>query len=257
MGAPLLNASAATSAFYESISLLGFLKKTRNDYDSLKGVKVKISYAEGKTPTIKSFGRSPRDQMFLLGNDEKISVLEYLQTKNVDENFLYLIALSDFGCANMGTLTSPEWYPLEALTIVEHQIVRKLSPVAPEKMLEEASKLPHDNLRNIVTRGLAVLGVSAQDSDNSILHAAGIAISNKPVKVPYHEATFSYVDYSPGLPQDLRFVDKNTDRWNTFNRKFYNTTNAFKGKIVILLPKALLASTLPTVHGWRGALRKP
>jgi hypothetical protein len=61
----------------------------------------------------------------------------------------------------MGTSTSPEWYPLEALTIVEHRIVRKLSPAATEKMLEEASKRQYDNLRNIVNRGLAVLGVSS------------------------------------------------------------------------------------------------
>jgi hypothetical protein len=53
----------------------------------LKGVKAEISYTEGKIRTIKSFGRSPRDQMFEFGDDdEEISVLAYLRTKNVDEN---------------------------------------------------------------------------------------------------------------------------------------------------------------------------
>jgi hypothetical protein len=142
----------------------------------------------------------------------------------------------------MGTSTSPEWYPLEALTIVEHRIVRKLSPAATEKMLEEASKPPYDNLRNIVNRGLAELGVSAQDSDNSILHAVGIAISNKPVKVPCHEATFFHVEYSSRLSPEFRFVNDNSDRWNLYRRSFYNTASMFKGYIVILLSKALEAS---------------
>lgn len=128
MGAPLLNITSATSAFWEPTSVCRYLAVSKSDYSSLKNLKVEILYTPDEIRTIKAFGKRPRDQMFELGEGENISVLDYLRSKNLDEDFIDQIAMSNYFCADMGTSISHEWYPVEALRIVEHQIVKKLSP---------------------------------------------------------------------------------------------------------------------------------
>ena len=240
MGAPLLNIRSATSAFWEPWRVLVYLHESKNDYASLKDVKVHVVYTSGKTRTIKAFGKNPRTQMFDFGGPgEEISVLDYLRTKNLDENLLDHIAMSDYPCANTGTSTSPEWYPLEALSIAEHQVVKKLSPEATEKMLVAASKLPHINLRNIVDRGLATLGISTQDNDQSILHAAGITVSDKPVRVPAHKASFRHVQYGSSRNPDHHYVTDNATKWNLLQRNFLDTSVRATGRMVIIMPQEL------------------
>lgn len=206
----------------------------------LKNLKVEIVYTKGKTRTIKTFGKIPREQMFAYG-DPEISVLEYLRDNNIDETLLDQIAISDFFWANMGTYTSPGWYPIEALKVVEHQIVKKLTPEATEKMFTVASKKPHHYLRNIVDRGLATLGIAVQGKDESILRAAGIQVSNKPIRLPAHKASFRHVEYKQ-QKNDLavQYVSDNSTKWSLYKRQFYDTTNVFEGKIVVFLPTSTI-----------------
>lgn len=253
MGCPLLNVSSATSAFFEALSVRRYLQISGNDYESLKNVKVEVTYAQGKTRTIKAFGlrKSPRTQEFSYGdNEEEITVLDYLRTKNVDETLLDQVAISDHPCANMGTDSSPEWYPVEALRITKHQNVKKLSHEATEVMLSFASKLPQVNLENIVQRGLSTLGISSQDHDHSVLHAAGIKVSDKPLKIPFHMASFYSVQYNKNLQANLRSITDNSKRWNIYNRQFYDVRRPFQGRIVILLPKDLYDTKGASEGAW-------
>ena len=238
MGYPLLNVSSATSAFYEPLNVSTYLRKTNNSYNSLKNVKVEISYTPGKTRTIKQFGRPPRDQLFDFGNSQ-ISVLDYLRSKAIDGILLDQIAVSDFRCADMGTYTSPEWYPVEALKIAKHQNVKSLSPEATEKMLEVASKLPRETLNNIVQRGLATLGVGTQEHPNSVLSAAGIKVSQKPLSIPFHKATFHHVCYGAKSVQGKELVQDVSKTWGLYERRFYDTKIRFVGPVVVLLPQTI------------------
>jgi hypothetical protein len=166
MGVPLLNISTATSAFYDAERVDNFIRQYVRGDDALKvlkGVEVLIFYQENRQKIIKEFGKPPGQQMFKTKEGGLISVLEHLRTKNsLPERFMHAIKETTLPCASLGDRVKKEWFPVEALTIVQHQLFRPrwLSANAADAMLSLARDFPGNNRQSLVRDGLRFLGIS-------------------------------------------------------------------------------------------------
>ncbi|KAF2658627.1 hypothetical protein K491DRAFT_252544 [Lophiostoma macrostomum CBS 122681] len=234
MGAPLLNISLATSAFFQPLYVDEFLKESDYDYDALIGTKVKVKYS-GITRTIRGFGDSrPQKQMFDFKGSE-VSVYEYLRDrKQIDGSLLERIAMSQFPCANVKSDNDPEWFPVEALKILKHQPVKRISGDLTSQMIYVARSDPGPNIHRIFETGLPTLGLNSQDTEGSSLKSSGISFSNEVLEIPARQLSIPHVRYGnltiqPGARGEV---------WDLkAPKKFLDTHRSFTGRIMVLVPQ--------------------
>lgn len=145
------------------------------------------------------------------------------------------MATSDALCVNCGNEAHDEWFPVQALKIVEQQPARKVAITSNvvDKMIDIARPLPRENLDRIFTSGLGLLGIDSQDKVGSTLKESGINITKQLLSVPAQVALLT-IEYLSG--------DVDPRRWNLTNKKFWDTTQAFNGKILVLSEATVVKS---------------